>query len=57
MMPNSSAVSPTSEITAPTGSSGVALSSRERGPNSAMATAVTATTGTLTRKAEPHQKR
>ena len=37
------------------GSSGVAESSRDRGLNTATATAVAATTGTLTRNAEPHQ--
>ena len=55
MMPNSSAVSPTSESTAPMGSSGVAESSRDRGLNTATATVVATTTGTLTRNAEPHQ--
>ena len=35
----------------------MALSSRDRGLYSAIAAAVTATTGTFTRNAEPHQKR
>src|SRR5438552_4032648 len=52
---DTSALSPTSDSTAPTGSSGVSDSSRDSGANVQIATIVTATSGRFTRTAEPHQ--
>src|SRR5882757_2073635 len=56
MMPNSSAISPVVDSAVPTTSNGGAAASREFGTTATAAITVTATTGTLTRKIEPHQK-
>jgi hypothetical protein len=56
MMPNSTAVRPAIESTAPTGSSGVPSGSRESGTRNQPAVRATATTGRFTRKTAPHSK-
>ena len=55
MMPNSSAAMPNRERTAPTGSSGVAVSSLLRGAKIATATSTITGVTALTTKADPHQ--
>ena len=57
MMANSRAARPINDSTAPRGSSGVASSSRDRGCRRPRPAPSRATTGTLTRNAEPHQNR
>ncbi len=56
MMAKIRELSPTSDSTAPTGSRGVWVSSRELGANAATAATMASTTGTLTSRVEPHQK-
>src|SRR5947207_15121408 len=56
MIPKTSEVSPTIDRTAPTGSSRGAEGSVELGTINRPAMSAKITTGTLTRKTEPHQK-
>ena len=56
MIPKISALSPTSDSRAPTGSSGVCVSSRESGANTHTAATTARAIGTFTSRVEPHQK-
>ena len=56
MIAHTRATRPTIDSTAPSRSTGGAAGSREVGTNSWPSTRATTTTGTLTRKTEPHQK-
>ena len=56
MIPYTSALSPAIDSTAPSGSSGAWIFSRDRGMRKKPATSATTTTATLIRKIEPHQK-
>ncbi len=56
MMPYTSSTRPTTESATPSGSSRPGFGSLESGTSTAMAITATTTTGTLTRKTEPHQK-
>ncbi len=56
MIPYTSALSPTIDSNAPSGSSGAWIFSRDRGMRKKPATSATTTTNTLMRKIEPHQK-
>ena len=55
MIPKISELRPISDNTAPTGSRGVCVSSRESGAKAHTATAMAATIGTFTSRVEPHQ--
>src|SRR5688572_7243130 len=55
MMPNTRVLKPTSDSSAPTGSSGVFSSSIDSGANFQMTNQVSATSGRLTSTAAPHQ--
>ena len=55
MMPKINELSPNSDNSAPTGSSGVLVSSRESGANATTAATIPMTMGTFTSRVDPHQ--